>query len=177
MSSTTTENLQDSEKSALGIIFSWNKPVTTGFITWGNNLWVPSRQWQKYDSFCAEYTQNKHEFVDMRGFPGDSAGKEFTCNVQDLGSVLGLERYPREWKGYPLQCSGLKKFMDYSHGVTKSWTWLSDFHFHFLSNIYEWISAVLAFPECLSLVTSLKTCALHGATPSGMDTEDGWVFR
>ena len=112
----------------------------------------------------------------MRGFPCDSAGKEFTCNVGDLGSVPGLERSPGEGKGYPLQYSGLKS-MDYTHGVAKIWTGMSNFHFHFLSDIYEWISAVLTFPECLSLVTSLKTCALHEATPSGMDTEGAWVFR
>ena len=34
----------------------------------------------------------------------------------------------------PLQCSGLENSMDYTvHGVAKSRTWLSDFHFHFLS--------------------------------------------
>ena len=31
------------------------------------------------------------------------AGKESTCNVGDLGSILGLERSPGEGKGYPLQ--------------------------------------------------------------------------
>ena len=34
--------------------------------------------------------------------------------------------------GYPLQCSGLENSMDFIvHGVTKSRTQLSDFHFHF----------------------------------------------
>ena len=41
------------------------------------------------------------------------------------------------WKGYPLQYSGLENSMDcIVHGVTKSQTWLSDFHFtslHFTS--------------------------------------------
>ena len=37
---------------------------------------------------------------------------------------------PGEEKGYPLQYSGLKNSMDcIGHEVTKSWTWLSDFHF------------------------------------------------
>ena len=37
-----------------------------------------------------------------------------------------------EGKGYPLQYSGLEKSMDYIvHGVAKSQTWLSNFHFHF----------------------------------------------
>ena len=37
-----------------------------------------------------------------------------------------------------LQYSGLENSLDYTvHGVTKSWTWLSDFHFHFLSYMYS----------------------------------------
>ena len=64
-----------------------------------------------------------------------SAGKESTYNVGDLGLIPGLGRSPGEGKGYPLQYSGLKNSMDYTvHGVTKSRTRLSDFHFHFLSN-------------------------------------------
>ena len=30
------------------------------------------------------------------GFPGDSAGKESTCNVGDLGLIPGLGRFPEE---------------------------------------------------------------------------------
>ena len=64
------------------------------------------------------------------GFPCGSASKESTCNVGDLGSIPGLERSPGEGKGYPLQYSGLKNSMDcIGHGVTKSQTQLSDFHF------------------------------------------------
>ena len=62
------------------------------------------------------------------GFTGDSTGKEATCNVGDLGLILGLGRCPGEGKGYPLQYSGLENFMDCTW-VTKSWTWLKDFHF------------------------------------------------
>ena len=36
------------------------------------------------------------------GFPCDSAGKESTCNVGDLGLIPGLGRSPGEGKGYPL---------------------------------------------------------------------------
>ena len=67
------------------------------------------------------------------GFPGGSAGKEFACNVGDLGSIPGLGRTPAEGKGYPLQYSGLENSMDcIVQGVTKSWTRLGDFHFHLL---------------------------------------------
>ena len=60
-----------------------------------------------------------------------SAGKESTCNAGDLGLSLGWEDSPGEGKDYPIQYSGLENPMDYIvHGVAKSWTQLSDFHFH-----------------------------------------------
>ena len=63
-------------------------------------------------------------------FPGDSAGKEFVCSAEDLGSIPGLGRSPREGNGYPLQYSGLENSMDcIVHGVVKSRTQLSDFDF------------------------------------------------
>ena len=58
------------------------------------------------------------------------------CSVGDLGSIPGLERSPGERNGYPLQYSGLENSMDRGawqatvHGVAKSRTRLSDFHFH-----------------------------------------------
>ena len=58
------------------------------------------------------------------------AGKESICNAGDLGSIPELRRSPGEWKGYPLQYSGLKNSMDcIIRGVTKNQTWLSNFHF------------------------------------------------
>ena len=64
------------------------------------------------------------------GFPGGSDGRESACNVGDLDSIPGLGRSPGEGKGYPLQYSGVENSMDYIiHGVTKSWTRLSNFHF------------------------------------------------
>ena len=64
-----------------------------------------------------------------------SAGKESACNVGNLGSIPGLEGYPGEGHGNPLQCSGLENSMDcIVHGVAKSWTQLSNFHF-LLQNI------------------------------------------
>ena len=67
----------------------------------------------------------------LLGFPCGSAGKESACNVGDLGSIPGLGGSPGKGKGYPLQCSGLENSMNcVVHGVTKSWTWLSNFRFH-----------------------------------------------
>ena len=66
------------------------------------------------------------------GFPCDSAGKESACNAGDLGPIPGLGRSPGEGNSYPLEYSGLENSMDCMvHGVTKSQTWLIDFHFHF----------------------------------------------
>ena len=58
---------------------------------------------------------------------------ESTCNVGDVGSIPGLGRCPGEGKGYPLQQTGLESSTDYTvHGVAKSQTQLSEFHFHSL---------------------------------------------
>ena len=48
------------------------------------------------------------------GFPCGWAGKESSCNAEDLGLIPGLRRSPGEGKGYPLQYSGLENSMDYS---------------------------------------------------------------
>ena len=56
--------------------------------------------------------------------------KYLPCNEGDLGSIPGLERSLGEGIGYPLQYSGLENSMDcIVHGVAKSRTGLSDFHF------------------------------------------------
>ena len=39
------------------------------------------------------------------GFSGSSAGKESACNAGDLGSIPGLQRFPREGIGYPFSYS------------------------------------------------------------------------
>ena len=63
-----------------------------------------------------------------KGFLGGSDGEESACNVGDLVSIPGSGRSPGEGKGYPLQYSGLENSMDcIVHGVTKSWTRLSNF--------------------------------------------------
>ena len=63
--------------------------------------------------------------------------KESACNTGGLGSILASERSPGEGNGYPLQYSALENSVDRGawqatvQEVTKSWTWLSNFHFHF----------------------------------------------
>ena len=60
--------------------------------------------------------------------------KESPCNAGDLGSIPGLRRSAGKGNGYPQQYSGLESSMDcIVHGIAKSQTRLSDFHFHLLS--------------------------------------------
>ena len=67
--------------------------------------------------------------------PDSSVGKESACNAGDPSSIPGLGRSTGEGISYPLQYSGLKNSMDcIVHGVTKSRTQLSNFHF--ISVIY-----------------------------------------
>ena len=61
--------------------------------------------------------------MELKGFPGGSAGEESTCNVGVLGSILGLGRSAGEGNSYALQYSGLENSMDcIVHEVAKSRT-------------------------------------------------------
>ena len=68
-------------------------------------------------------------------FPGGSEVEASACNVGDLGSITGSGIFPGEGNGNPFQYSCLKNPMDGGawwatvHGVTKSWTRLSNFTF------------------------------------------------
>ena len=48
----------------------------------------------------------------MMSLPGDSVGKESSCNGGDPGLIPGSGRSPGEGNGYPLQYSGLGDAMD-----------------------------------------------------------------
>ena len=64
--------------------------------------------------------------------PSWLSSKESSCNAGDVGSIPGLGRSPGGGNGNPLQYSCLGNPMDTGawwatvHGVTKSWTQLSD---------------------------------------------------
>ena len=65
-------------------------------------------------------------------FPGSSDGEEPVCNAGDLGWITGSGRTLGGGNGNPVQYSCLENSMDRGacwatvHGVTKSWTQLSD---------------------------------------------------
>ena len=94
-------------------------------------MWCPTLIWGSFQSL-------------FWGLPGDSESKESAYNAGDLHLFPGLERFPGEGNGNPLQYSCLENSMDRKsrqatgHRVTKSrsWTWLRDFHFFFSFSHY-----------------------------------------
>ena len=54
----------------------------------------------------------KMEYTLDLGFPGGSDGEESTCKAEDLGSIPGLGRSPKEGNGNSLQESCLENPMD-----------------------------------------------------------------
>ena len=60
------------------------------------------------------------------GFPCGSAGKESTCNAEDLGLIPGLRRSPGKGNGYPLQYSWaslVAQLVKYPPAMQKTWVW------------------------------------------------------
>ena len=91
--------------------------------------------------------------------------KHLPCNVGDLGSIPGSGRSPGEGNGNPLQDSCLENPMDGGvwwatvHGVTKSWTRLSDFtnHYSLLCSLFRMLQfRILKYEICFYSVHVFK---------------------
>ena len=109
------------------------------------------------------------------GFPGDSDSKESAHNVRDLGSIPGLGRSPGEGIGYPLQYSGLENSMDcIVHGVTKSPTRPSNFHFHPQHHFACFHTSTRKFKSGQEKRRGLCAGSLKVA---GKDLDSGFLFR
>ena len=78
------------------------------------------------------------------GFPHSSVGKESTCNAGDPGSTPGLGRSPGEGKGYPLQQSALKNFME-SQRVRNNLVTVTFLHMFILYTSYVLTFTLLSF--------------------------------
>ena len=73
--------------------------------------------------------ENVQTTIQLKGFPGSSAGKESACNSGDPNLIPGSGRSPGEGIGYSLQYSGLENSIDcIVQGVAKIWTQLNNFH-------------------------------------------------
>ena len=93
-----------------------------------------------------------------------SDGKEFACKAGGPGSIPGSGRSPGVRNGYPLQYSCLEHSLDREawgatvHGVTKSWTWLSDWY-HLFAFLPQNLLGFLSTPSPLFLVKSYVSCS------------------
>ena len=85
-----------------------------------------------------------------------------------------------ERKGYPFQYSGLEKSMEYIvHGVAKSWTRLSDFHFTLFLTLH-WVAqfssvAQLCPTFCDPMDCSMLGFPVHHQLPELVQTHVYWV--
>ena len=76
-----------------------------------------------------------HHDLLLWGFHGGSVSKESTCSMGDLGLIPGLGRSPGEGMATHSNILAWRIHMDSGawqaavNGVTKSWTWLSNWYF------------------------------------------------
>ena len=100
-------------------IFRWYRKLLTGInhvqvkcchVMLGSYLMWGNRQAKKQLScfVIIIYCCDKLHLTWNLGFPGGSDGREWACNVGDLGSVPGLGRSPGGGLSNPLQCSYLE---------------------------------------------------------------------
>ena len=107
--------------------------------------------------------------VFLPGFCGGPDGKESACNVGHPCLIPGLGWSPGEGHGYPLQYSYLQNSMDRGawqatvHGVSKSRTWLSDWHFHFyfMYSRYQSFVGYVIYKYSYPWTTQLWTVQVH----------------
>ena len=115
----------------------------------------------------------------VMGFPCGLAGKESTCNAGDLALIPGLGRSPGEGKGYPLHYSGLENPVDWIvHGVKKSKTRLSDFHFQVVHSFSSKEEASFNFMAAVTICSDFgaqegRVCHYFHCFPIYLPWSDG----
>ena len=105
------------------------------------------------------------------GFADGSDSKGSACNAGNLDSISGLGRLPGEWNSNPLQYSCLENPTDKGvwratvHGVTKSRTQLSNFHYSLLCFLGFLYGRETVIPKLLLL------CGSHSSLGDAEGTE------
>ena len=96
----------------------------------------------------------------LLGFSCGSAGKESACMWETWARSLGWEDHLEKGKAtHPLQYSGLENSMDsIVHGVAKSQTRLSDFHFLRFIYIYIYMYVCIYIHICVCVHAQMYLC-------------------
>ena len=111
------------------------------------------------------------------GFPGNSAGKESTCNAGDLGLIPGLGRSPGAGKGHPLQYCGLESSMGcIVHGVAESQTRVSGLHFTSPVGAEQGGVLLLQWAHSRRMSSFSSGHTAGGCSPSPVGTQQGGVL-
>ena len=100
-----------------------------------------------------------------------------TCNVGDLGSILGLKRSPGEGKGTHSSILAWKIPWTVL-GLTKSQTRLSDFYFHNPFNVWKLVVAAAAQPlqSCPTLCNPIDSSPPGSVVPGILQARtEEWV--
>ena len=111
--------------------FNWKDTGIPMFIA---ALFTLAKTWKQPKCWSADDWFKRMWYMD---FPGGSAGKEFTCNAGDLGSIPGLGRSRGEGNGFPLQYSGVENSMDHSPWSHKESNMTEILHFHFSLSLWK----------------------------------------
>ena len=87
---------------------------------------------QRHERLAQDHTAHTWQGQNVNG----SRPQRTHLQCRRPGLIPGLGRSPGERNSYLLQYSGLQNSIDcIVHGVAKSWTQLSDFHFHFSGHL------------------------------------------
>ena len=115
------------------IIFVFLKFLSSLLLLWKSHGWRRLVGYSPWGHKELDMAERLHfHFHPGRDLHCSSDGKEFACNAGDLGSILGSGRSSGERAGNPLQYSCLENPTNRGawratvHGVSKSWTRLSD---------------------------------------------------
>ena len=123
--------------------------------SWGNQNAEKLSHLFKATLATSKEPQISRAFLGSKGFPCGSAGKEYACNVGDLGSIPGLGRSSEEEKGYPLQCTSLQNSMGlYSPQGRKESNMTEQLSLHFTEGSKS--SGLLTTLHCLSQQRALS---------------------
>ena len=133
----------------------------------GNGIPVELFQILKYDAVKVLHSMCQQICGHRTGkgqFSFQSQRKAIPKNAQTTTQLHPSHMLAGEGNGNPLQYSGLENFMDcIVHGVAKSRTRLSDFHFHFSKyslNIWKFMVQVLLKADWKILSITLLVCEM-----------------